>query len=336
MDILTQLNKEMMYIEEHIDDDLALAEVSSVTAYSPYHFGRLFYYIADIPLTEYIRKRKLSLAAMKLQSGNDKVIDLAVMYGYDSADSFSRAFVKQHGVTPSAARQTGVSLTIFPPLTFQIKIEGVQAMNVRIEQKEAFEVVGVERRFNNDETDKISGFWGEKLKDCSLEQLKKQIKRNDLMGVCGHMDEQKGDFHYMIALFAEKGADTNGFSLIKAPAATWAIFRSEEFEQNPYGGEIPKLFQSAYKEWLPSSEYDKVEGCDGEITIWRFTELLTKASILRKFGFRCEKDRLFIGINFPNKAKSKLLPTTGAEFALCFIFQLSETINQAAYPCRFD
>ncbi|MCL2159942.1 MAG: AraC family transcriptional regulator [Oscillospiraceae bacterium] len=265
MDILTQLNRAMAYIESHIEDDMALADVSSVTAYSPYHFGRLFYYIADMPLSEYIRKRKLSLAAMKLQNGSDKVIDLAVMYGYDSADSFTRAFVKQHGATPTAARKPGVNLIIFPPLTFQIKIEGVQAMNVRIEQKESFEVVGVERRFKNDETDKISGFWDEKFKDGSLERLKKQIKRNDLIGVCGHMDEQKGDFLYMIALFAEESSNTDGFSLIKAPAATWAIFRSEEFEQNPYGAEIAKLFQNAYKEWLPSSGYDKIEGRDGEI-----------------------------------------------------------------------
>ena len=139
MDILMQLNQAMAYIEAHIDDDLALADVSSVTAYSPYHFGRMFYYIADLPLSEYIRRRKLSLAAMKLQSGSDKVIDLAVMYGYDSADSFARAFMKQHGVTPSVARQPDVSLTIFPPLTFQIKIKGVQAMTASATKKSGFQ-----------------------------------------------------------------------------------------------------------------------------------------------------------------------------------------------------
>ena len=86
MDILTQLNRAMSYIEAHIDDDLALKNVSEVTAYSHYHFGRLFYYIADMPLSEYIRKRKLSLAAMKLQNSGAKIIDLAVMYGYDSKE----------------------------------------------------------------------------------------------------------------------------------------------------------------------------------------------------------------------------------------------------------
>ena len=265
MDLLTQLNRAMDYVEEHICNDITLADVSSVTTYSEYHFCRLFYYIADMPLSEYIRKRKLSLAAMDLQGGFDRVIDLAVKYGYDSADSFARAFAKQHGVTPSAARNYGVALKIFSPMVFQIKIEGVQGMNWRIEQKEAFEVVGVKRRFKNEETDKISGFWDEKFKDGSLEKLKKQAGRNDLIGVCGHMDDTKGDFLYMIGLFCEKGTDTGGFDVINAPAATWAVFRSEDLEKNPYGEEIAKLFQSAYKEWLPSSDYEKVEGRDGEI-----------------------------------------------------------------------
>jgi AraC family transcriptional regulator len=255
----------MVYIEEHICDDLALADISSVTTYSEYHFGRLFYYIAEMPLSEYIRKRKLSLAAIDLQSGCDKVINLAVKYGYDSADSFTRAFVKQHGVTPTNARKNGVVLKIFPPMTFQIKIKGVQGINWRIEQKEAFEVFGVERRFKNEETDKIFGFWEEKSKDGSLEKLKKQAGRNDLMGILGHVDVQKGDFLYMIGSFAEKETDTGGFSVLKAPAATWAVFRSDEFDQNPKGAEIPKLFQSACSEWLPSSGYDKIEGRYGEI-----------------------------------------------------------------------
>jgi AraC family transcriptional regulator len=218
-----------------------------------------------MPLSEYIRRRKLSLAAIKLQSTACKVLDLAVQYGYDSADSFTRAFVKQHGVTPSAARQSGVNLTIFPPLTFQIKIEGVQAMNWRIEERQAFTVVGCARTFKNDETDNISAFWDEVYKDGSAERLKKQAKRDDFVGVCGNMDKKTGDFVYMIGLFADADTDTSGFDIITTPAATWAVFRSEEFDHNPLGETLPKLYESAYKEWLPSSGYDKVEGVNGEI-----------------------------------------------------------------------
>ncbi|MCL1986419.1 MAG: AraC family transcriptional regulator, partial [Firmicutes bacterium] len=97
MDLLTQLNCAMQYIEDNICDEASLTKVSKVTNYSPYHFGRLFYYIADMPISEYIRKRKISLAAAELQNSKIKVIDLAIKYGYESADSFTKAFTKQHG-----------------------------------------------------------------------------------------------------------------------------------------------------------------------------------------------------------------------------------------------
>ena len=268
MDILTQLNRAMAYIEAHIDDDLAFADVSSVTAYSPYHFGRLFYYIADMSLSEYIRKRKLSLAAMALQSSGTKVIDLAVICGYDSADSFTRAFVKQHGVTPSNARQPGVNLTIFPPLTFQIKIEGVQAMNWRIEEKEAFEVFGIERYFTNEENPdkegKISAFWRETKTNGSYQRLTARAG-GDPMGFAGYVEEQSDVFPYMISLIAGEDCDTTGFKVVQVPAAAWVIFRSGELPENAYGSEIRELFRRAYCEWLPSSGYDRFPGPDFEI-----------------------------------------------------------------------
>jgi AraC family transcriptional regulator len=270
MDILTQLNCAMTYIEAHIDDDLALADVSSVTAYSHYHFGRLFYYIADMPLSEYIRKRKLSLAAMKLQNGSEKVIDIAVLYGYDSADSFARAFVKQHGVTPSAARRPGVNLTIFPPLTFQIQIKGVQAMNWRIEEREAFEVFGVERIYKNDETDLVPGFWTEiqqngeqqKLFDATHETMPDKGEMA-LRAVCGYSEPGDNSFPYMICALRKPNSKTDGYKTAQIPKTTWAVFRSEPLPH--YGIAIPELFSRAYSEWLPSSGYDKALGPDMEI-----------------------------------------------------------------------
>ncbi len=225
MDILTQLNRAMAYIEAHIDDDITLTDVSSVTAYSPYHFGRLFYYIADMSLSEYIRKRKLSLAAMKLQNGGDKVIDLAIQYGYDSADSFTRAFVKQHGVTPSNARQPGVGLTIFPPLTFQIKIEGVQAMNWRIEEREEFEVFGIERIFKNDENNKVPGFWDECFGNGEYERLYKaagakngEDGKHCIGAMCGYFESGDDSFPYIICALKSQAATST--------VIVWHRFRS--------------------------------------------------------------------------------------------------------------
>ena len=270
MDILAQLNRAMAYIETHIDDDLALSDVSGVTAYSPYHFGRLFYYIADMPLSEYIRKRKLSLAAMALQSSNAKVIDLAVQYGYDSADSFTRAFVKQHDVTPSAARQSGVNLTIFPPLTFQIKIKGVQAMNWRIEEREAFEVFGIERIFKNDENDKVPGLWDESFENGEYERLYKaagakngEDGKHCINAVCGYFESGDDSFPYMLCALKMPDSDTNGFQVAQIPKTTWAVFRSDKSDY--IGLAIPELFNRAYSEWLPSSGYDKSPGPDMEI-----------------------------------------------------------------------
>lgn len=120
--ITEQLNKAMDYIEEHIEDETLQDDVSSVTSYSRYHFGRLFYYISDMPLSEYIRKRRLTRAADDLVDSDEKVIDMAVKYGYDSADSFTRAFKVQHGITPSELRKSGYIVNKYPKLHFSIDI----------------------------------------------------------------------------------------------------------------------------------------------------------------------------------------------------------------------
>jgi len=264
MDLLTQLNRAMDYVEEHICDDMTLADVSSVTGYPEYHFCRLFLYIAEMPLSEYIRKRKLSLAAMDLQSGCDRVIDLAIKFGYDSADSFTRAFVKQHGVTPTTARNHGVALKIFPPITFQITIRGVQEMNWRIEKKDAFEVFGIERFFKNDESGDIPAFWDETRDDGSRIRLVEQAGGDGPMAICGHIDDNANEFPYMICCKVESGCSTDGFKVVQIPKTTWAVFRADGMKDHD-NCKIPDLFHRAYSEWLPSSGYDKAPGPDMEI-----------------------------------------------------------------------
>lgn len=273
MELLTELGKAMAYIEENLDNELALREVSRSTIYSAYHFGRMFYYITDMPLSEYIRKRKLSLAGQELKSGA-RVIDLAVKYGYDSPDSFTRAFVKQHGLTPTAARQSGASLRLYPPLTFQIKIKGVMGMNWRIEEKDAFEVFGIERIFGNGETDQVPGFWRECVQDGSYDRLCKAA--GDERGawgngrgvyavnaVCGYSQPGEDIFPYMICGYKSAAFPAEGYRVAQVPAATWAIFRSEPGISTGEG--IPGLFGQAYSEFLPSSAYERAKGPDMEI-----------------------------------------------------------------------
>ncbi len=270
MDLLNQLNRAMAYIEANITDDDSLSRVAGVTSYSPYHFQRIFNYISDMPLSEYIRRRKLSLAAEQLQSGGGKVIDLAVKYGYDSADSFTRAFAKQHGMTPTSARGSGANLHIYLPLTFQIQIKGVRKMNWRIEEKEAFRVFGIERIFKNDETDKVPAFWDECHRNGEYERLFRaaggiKVKEGPCVinAVCGYCEPGENTFPYMLFAMLKDGCDINGFKTAEVPRTLWAIFRSEL--SDTIGKQIPELFKRAYSEWLPSSGYDKAAGPDMEI-----------------------------------------------------------------------
>jgi AraC family transcriptional regulator len=191
------------------------------------------------------------------------VIDLAMMYGYDSADSFTRAFVKQHGVTPSGARQPGVNLTIFPPLTFQIKIKGVQAMNWRIEEREAFEVFGIERVFSNDESDIVPKFWDELLENGDYDRLCEaaggKLGANGLHNVnaiCGHRETKGDTFPYMLCAVKQPGNNVTDYTVAQIPKATWAVFRSSE-KADYMGLKISVLLNRAYSEWLPSSGYEK-------------------------------------------------------------------------------
>lgn len=270
MDVLAQLNRAMAYLEAHMEDDGAAADVSSVTTYSPYHFGRLFYYVAGMPLSEYIRKRRLSLAAMRLQSGNERVLDLALLYGYDSADSFTRAFVRQHGCTPSEARKPGAQLTLFPSLVFQIQIKGVEAMHWRMEERDAFEVFGIERRIGCEDNGAVPAFWTECHRDGSYERIFEAANAKPSAGepctvraVCGYEASDGRTFPYMLCALKNEKSRTEGITVLQIPKATWAVFRSDVSEQ--IGTAIPVLFSRAYSEWLPSSGYDRAPGPDMEL-----------------------------------------------------------------------
>ncbi len=265
MDLLTQLNCAMDYIEKHITD-IELTNVSKVTTYSPYHFSRLFYYIAEMSLSEYIRKRKLSLAGIELKSNNIKIIDIALKYGYDSADSFTRAFVKQHGITPSIARKNDVSLKIYPKLIFQIKIKGVQEMNWRIETKESFEVFGIEGIFKINES--ISDFWEECSVNGSRKELFKQAESHNhssVYGVINYYDSGENTFPYMICILKEDELKTERYKIVQIPKLTWAVFRVEGLKDHGDDCQINNLFSQAYSEWLPSSGYDKANGPEVEV-----------------------------------------------------------------------
>lgn len=143
MEWVERLNQSMNYIEEHLTDEIDYEQLGRIACCSAYHYQRMFTYMAGITLAEYIRRRKMSLAAVDLQDGKSKIIDVAQKYGYLSPTAFNRAFKSFHGIAPSSVKNKDVSVKSFSPIVFKIAVKGATEMNYRIETKEAFRIIGI-------------------------------------------------------------------------------------------------------------------------------------------------------------------------------------------------
>ena len=264
MDILTGLTRAMDYIEANICNDMNIETVARTTPYSAYHLQKIFSYLADMSLTEYIRRRKMTLAALELQSSPIKVTDLAYKYGYDSLDSFTRAFSRFHGVTPSAARVGEAPLKVFPKLSFQITIKGGSTMNYKIVEQEAFNVVGLKRRFYFDEERNpqgISEFWDELRQNGKLVEI---LKHSDgrfegAVGVCTNGDSKGLDYFLATTTSLEKAPP--GLEIFSFPKNTYAVFHFK----GPLCETMPTAEKMIFSEWMPGSGYDPVDGADLEV-----------------------------------------------------------------------
>ena len=138
------------YIEENLTEPLEIGAVAGTAGLSPFYYQRIFGALCGMTVGEYIRARRMTLAARELAGTDLKVIDAAMQYGYDSPDSFARAFQRFHGITPSAAKEPGAQLKSFAPLHIKISLEGGIMLDYRISEKAPFTVIGVKRRFNSD------------------------------------------------------------------------------------------------------------------------------------------------------------------------------------------
>ncbi len=242
MDWLARMNRALDYIEMNISGEIELIEVASQACCSSYQFQRMFSFITDVTLAEYIRRRRLTLAAIDLLNSDAKVIDIALKYGYESPVSFARAFQSMHGVNPAMARQEGVALKAFPRLSFLISIKGAEAMNYRIETKEAFQVFGIERVFQTNGGDEAPTTPGESWQQCHANGEVERLAANagdlpvflsrDLYkvhAVCSYRKTESETFPYMLCSFKSESSKTDGYSEITIPSHTWAIFPSELF-----------------------------------------------------------------------------------------------------------
>ncbi len=161
MEWIERMTSTVDYIEDHLADDIMYDEVAKIACCSMHQFGRVFSYIVGISLSEYIRRRRLTLSALELQNGNVKVIDVAMKHGYSSPDAFTRAFFGMHGVTPKTARTLGVKLKAYPRITFHISIKGDVEMEYRIEEKQEINLVGMVKNIKRQSANIIANDWKE-------------------------------------------------------------------------------------------------------------------------------------------------------------------------------
>lgn len=247
------ISKAVDYIENYITDDISTEDVARYINISPFYFQKGFSMLCGLTVMEYIRNRRLALAGNELATSHARVIDIAVKYGYDSPDSFAKAFARFHGVTPSMVRKDGTILKSFAPLKIKISLEGGYLMDYKIVKKGEFAVLGVSKTFQYENAkQEVPQFW------------QNYYKEGNGKYACGtfgiNIDEQMGQevFEYLIADAYNPTMDIpEGFITKTIPAFTWAVF--------PCKGSLPAALQDAnikiFSEWLPAlKDYEFAAG----------------------------------------------------------------------------
>ncbi len=263
MEWLGRLNAAIAYLEEHLEDEIDLARIAQIACCSPFHFQRMFCYLAEAPLSEYIRRRKMTRAAADLQEGNARIIDIALKYGYDSPTAFNRAFQSVHGFAPSEARKPGAVLKAYLPISFKIAIKGEAEMNYRIEKRDAFRIIGVKEHYElnvEENFTQVPVFWAKTMQSGAFGQILGLLNQEPkgILGVSSCIIGK--DFDYYIAAPSDMAVPV-GLEEYTVPACTWAIFTCI--------GPMPTAIQALQKrivgEWLPSSGYEYANAPDIEV-----------------------------------------------------------------------
>ncbi|MEA4947033.1 MAG: AraC family transcriptional regulator [Oscillospiraceae bacterium] len=268
MDWITEIQRALDYTEAHLTGGVDYEAAAREACSSAFHFQRMFTMLCGFTLGDYIRMRRLALAAEDLMRTDDKVIDIAYRYGYDTPESFSRAFTRFHGVTPTQARHGG-SVKSFSRLSVKLILSGGTTMDYRIEKKDAFKLICKKKQVTKPQgdtaTEDISAFWNEVGADGTMDKICRYGKFETYHGVLGIcFSDELADSGFPYGIGAEyNGApltDT-GLDILEIPAYTYAVFTCR--------GKMPDAFKDTYKrictEFFPQSNYEYGHGVELEV-----------------------------------------------------------------------
>lgn len=266
MEWIQRFNQAVQDLEQHLDQP-DYERAAQIACCSLFHFQKVFTCLAGVPLSEYIRRRRMTLAAAELQKGGKKILDLALQYGYSSPTAFNRAFQSVHGLPPSAAKKQGAVLKSYSPLHFKIIAQGVEEMEYRIEQKEAFRIVGLAQPLEQDLEKNFAAvpqLWAKAASEGAIPRLLALMDQSaagapgGIIGATVASGQQQ--WNYFIGVVTGRPAP-EGMKEYLAPAATWAIFPGK----GPMPQAVQQLERRIITEWLPDSGYEYADGPDIEL-----------------------------------------------------------------------
>jgi AraC family transcriptional regulator len=277
MDWLNAMNNAVEYIEDNITEKIDIEKVARIALSSTFNFQRMYHMITGVTVAEYIRRRRLTLASQDIISG-EKIINVAHKYGYETPEAFTKAFGKMYGISPTAARESGVNLKAYPKLSFHISIKGDKDMNYRIFDKGSFKVVGKQRKItmvDEQNFNQVPKFWYDLMKDGSYQWISTKAGKLGILGVSKDFDKYKEEFNYMIAIEEIKDTIPKGYVSATIPAATWAAFESV----GPAPEALHDLLRRIYSEWMPSMGYE--HDCAPDLEIFPLGDMYST-------HYRCE------------------------------------------------
>ncbi len=269
MNWIQGIQRAIDYVEANITEEIDYEEAARQAYSSSFHFQRVFGILCGMSLGDYIRMRRLSLAGEELSRGNAKIIDIALKYGYDTPESFSRAFTRFHGISPSEAKRGG-KVQIFTPLSVKLTLTGGSKMDYRIEKRDAFQVVCKRKRVGKPQaanaTPDITAMWQEYGMDGTMQKLAECMPENPVMkgllGICFSAELDAKQFPYGIGVEYDGRKIDDDLEIVTIPANTYAVFTSK--------GKMPDAFIETYNrivtEFFPqSSQYEYAENVEFEV-----------------------------------------------------------------------
>ncbi|MFD3730742.1 effector binding domain-containing protein [Streptomyces sp. NPDC058632] len=255
--MLERLNQAMEHIERHLDGPVDVVGLARIATTSEYHLRRMFSALAGMPLSEYVRRRRLTVAGAEVLAGRESLLEVAMRYGYGSGEAFARAFRAMHGVGPGEARRTGCALVSQPRLTFRLTVEGSSSMRYRVVDRPAFTVVGPKARVplvhsgpNRAIIDFVRGIDPRTVE--RLEKLSDQDPQG-IVAVCDDLDPSRAegtelDYYHGVLTSATAPEGTTSLAV---PAGTWAVFTTS----GPAPQAIQELWRDVFAQWFPSNPY---------------------------------------------------------------------------------